>query len=250
MVRGWRETPEQVEVLGVDWRTSPSAVSGGTRMEWTGEPRTIATTLTRADVVKVTAARPRAYWIGPAWRDVIERLELHGVAMERLAAPREVEVEACRLTGVALATEPFEGRVGLAGALGEPWAGQGEPQTSGCTLERRRERFPAGSARIATDQPLGVLAMVLLEPASPDSFLRWGFFHGVLQRTEYVEGYVMEPYAERMLAADPALRAEYERAVAADAALAKDPQARLAWLYRRSPWADDRYLLYPVFAER
>ena len=58
------------------------------------------------------------------------------------------------------------------------------------------------------------------------------------------------PVAERMLAADPALRAEYERAIAADAELAKDPQARLAWLYRRTPWADDRYLLYPVFVER
>ena len=30
----------------------------------------------------------------------------------------------------------------------------------------------------------------------------------------------------------------------------EDPQARLAWLYRRTPWADDRYLLYPVFVER
>jgi hypothetical protein len=60
----------------------------------------------------------------------------------------------------------------------------------------------------------------------------------------------MEPLAERMLAADPALRADYERAVAADPELGKDPQGRLAWLYRRTPWADDRYLLYPVFRER
>jgi hypothetical protein len=219
-------------------------------MEWTGEPRTFASTLTRADAVAVSAPRPRAYWLGPAWRDVIERLELHGLEMERLDAPREVEVEACRLTGVELAAQPFEGRVGLAGALAEPWSAGGAPESAGCTIERRRERFPAGSVRIPADQPLGVLAMVLLEPTSPDSFLRWGFFHEVLQRTEYVEGYVMEPYAERMLAADPALRAEYERALAADAALAEDPQARLAWLYRRSPWADDRYLLYPVFVER
>ena len=250
MVRKANERSEPVEVLGVDWRTAPSPVSGGTRMEWTGEPRTFASTLTRAGAVAVSAPRPRAYWLAPAWRDVIERLELHGLEMERIAAPREVEVEACRLTGVELAPQPFEGRVGLAGALAEPWSAAGSPESAGCTLERRRERFPAGSVRIPADQPLGVLAMVLLEPASPDSFLRWGFFHEVLQRTEYVEGYVMEPYAERMLAADSALRAEYERAVAADAELAKDPQARLAWLYRRSPWADDRYMLTPVFVER
>jgi hypothetical protein len=52
------------------------------------------------------------------------------------------------------------------------------------------------------------------------------------------------------LSEDAALKAEYEAAVAADAELAADPDARLAWLYRHTEWADDRYLLYPVFVER
>jgi hypothetical protein len=34
--------------------------------------------------------------------------------------------------------------------------------------------YPKGSVYITTDQPLGDLAMVLLEPLSKDSF-RWGF---------------------------------------------------------------------------
>jgi murein tripeptide amidase MpaA len=244
------ENTTEVEVLGIDWRTSPSKVSGGTWMEWTGQPRTFRAPLRLSDFVVASAARPRAYWVPPAWSDVVERLELHGIALERLEAPREVDVEACRLSGVKLAEQPFEGRVQLAGTSTEPWSAAPAATGSGCTVERRRERLPAGSVRVPTDQPLGLLAMLLLEPASPDSFLRWGFFHEILQRTEYVEGYVMEPLAERMLAADAALRAEYERAVAADPALAGDPRARLAWLYRRSPWADDRYLLYPVFVER
>jgi hypothetical protein len=59
----------------------------------------------------------------------------------------------------------------------------------------------------------------------------------------------MEPEAERLLAADPRLSAEYAAAVAADPKLAADPDQRLTWIYRRSPWADSRHLLYPVYTE-
>ena len=45
--------------------------------------------------------------------------------------------------------------------------------------------------------------MVLLDPQSDDSFLAWGFFPEILQRTEYIEGYVIAPLAERMLEIRP-----------------------------------------------
>ena len=66
-------------------------------------------------------------------------------------------------------------------------------------IERRRQVFPAHSYRIPTDQDLGRLAALLLEPQSADSFFQWGSFLEVLQRTEYSEAYVMEPLAERMM---------------------------------------------------
>jgi hypothetical protein len=52
-----------------------------------------------------------------------------------------------------------------------------------------------------------------------------------------------------MLAADPALKAEFEARLAAEPAFAADPHARLAWFYERTPFYDDRYLLYPVGRE-
>jgi hypothetical protein len=96
---------------------------------------------------------------------------------------------------------------------------------------------------------LGDLAVLLLEPESPDSFLQWGFFHEIFQRTEYVEGYVMEPMAERMLAEDPALREAFEQKLRDDEAFAGDPRERLQWFYRRTPYFDDRWGLYPVARE-
>ncbi len=77
-----------------------------------------------------------------------------------------------------------------------------------------------------------------------------GFFNELLQRTEYIEGYVVAPMAEKMLAEDAALKAEFETKLAADAKFAADPTARLQWFYKRSQFYDDRYLLYPVGIER
>jgi murein tripeptide amidase MpaA len=228
------EPPPTVDFAGVESRTEPSAVSGGPRMVWTGQPRSLRLPLVMLDAPTATAPRPRAYWIPPAWPEVVERLQVHGVRVERLAAPREVEVDAYRLRDPKLESAPFEGRVRV---------------TATATPERRRERLTAGWVRVSTDQPLGDLALLLLEPGAPDSFFQWGFFHEALQQTEYVEGYAMEPMAAAMLAEDPALKAEFEAALAADAKLAADPKARLQWLYMRTPFFDPRWGLYPVLRE-
>ena len=53
-----------------------------------------------------------------------------------------------------------------------------------------------------------------------------------------------------MLAADPKLKADFEVKLASDAKFAADPNARMQWFYERSPYYDDRYLLYPVGIER
>ena len=130
---------------------------------------------------------------------------------------------------------PFEGRYTLKTSV---------------KAENRQETFPPGSIRVPTSQPLGDLAVALLEPQSDDSFFAWGFFLEILQRTEYIEGYVMAPMAERMLADDPKLKAEFETKLRDDPKFSENPEARLRWFYERSPYHDDRYLLYPVGLER
>jgi len=103
---------------------------------------------------------------------------------------------------------------------------------------------------VPTAQPLGDLAVALLEPESNDSLLAWGFFLEILQRTEYIEGYVLAPMAEEMLGANPKLKAEFESKLREDPKFAADPTARKRWFYERSPYYDDRYLLYPIGIER
>jgi len=96
---------------------------------------------------------------------------------------------------------------------------------------------------------LGDLAIHLLEPAAPDSFFSWGFFLEALQRVEYVEGYVMEPMAEKMLQEDADLRKQFEELIANDKEFANDPQKRLQWFYEKTPFYDHDWNVYPVARE-
>jgi len=130
---------------------------------------------------------------------------------------------------------PSEGRVPVA--------------ATGVTHETRTITFPPGSVRVSTDQPLGALATYLLEPESDDSLFAWGFFSEILQRVEYMEPYAIAPMAERMLDSDPALKAEFEKRLKDDEGFAASPLRRLQFFYERSPFYDERYLLYPVGRE-
>jgi hypothetical protein len=236
---GWTlgEKPvREVEFLPVAHEKFTSPASGQEEIRWLGRAAKPIMVPLYEEVPTLHLRRPTAYWVPAHKSDVIERLAAHGMMMETLKEARSVNVEMLRLPEAKHDATPFEGRfMAMAGKV---------------ETERREEWFPPGSVRVPTDQPLGNLAMILLEPESEDSFFTWGFFPEILQRTEYAEGYVMAPLAERMLAEDAKLKAEFDAKLATDADFAKDPRARLSWFYARTPYSDARYRLYPVGIER
>ncbi|MEO8045071.1 MAG: M14 family metallopeptidase [Spartobacteria bacterium] len=241
----WENDPkapnDTIEYKGIESRAVPSAISGGVRMEFTGKPITQKVPYLRSHRVTASVKRPKAYWIPPAWNDVAPRLELHGIQFERIAEPRDLEVTSYRLNDARiLGANP--------GDEAQPFEGHAQMRAKPVAL-RRTEHFPAGSVRVPADQPLGDLAVVLLEPASPDSFFQWGFFGEVLQPTEYIEGYILEPMAEKMMASDPKLAAEFRDKLAADEAFRSSPKERLRWFYARTPFMDERWKIYPVARE-
>ena len=227
--------PEMLDMLLIDSRTEPSTVSGGNKITYLGKPVTVRRAVYRQSEIAVSVPRAKAYWIPAAWSDIADRLKMHGVSMDRISDPRELDVEMYRLGPPKYEAESFEGHVRVAASS---------------TTEHRTERFPAGSFRVPTDQPLGDLISVLLEPASEDSFLQWGFFDSIFQRTEYVENYVVEKMAEEMMAADPALKSEFEKRLASDEAFRASADQRLDFFYSRSPYSDSRWRLYPIARER
>jgi len=97
------------------------------------------------------------------------------------------------------------------------------------------------------DQAAANVAIHLLEPNGPDSLLYWGFFNSIFEQKEGGSGYVLEKLARDMMDKDPKLKEEFEKRVAADAAFARSPQARLRFFYERSPYfVNQKIGVYPV----
>ncbi len=235
IVANWKPSPDPsdtVEFKGITHTSFASPASGAKEIRWLGTPVTLPHLTVFHDVRDGILTLPTAWWVPATRPDIIAKLRLHGVRLETIAAPRRVTVEMLRLVDPAIATHANEGHVELA--------------IGGVTRERRTETFPAGSVRVAADQPLRDLAAIMLEPESRESLLAWGEFPEILQRTEYIEGYAMAPLADRMLG-DPATKAAFD--VWLGAHPAADADARLAWFYARTPYYDDRYLLYPIGRE-
>lgn len=222
-----------ISFLGITHENYYSAISGAQEVRWLGKPVTQQMPVYGVEAERVSKL-PLAWWVPANASDVISRMKLHGVQMQTITEPRSIRLDMVRLIKPKLGNA-IEGRVPLS--------------AQEYRHETRLEIMPAGSVRVPSDQPLALLAAAMLEAESPDSFLAWNFFPGMLQRTEYIEGYVIEPMAAAMLARDPALKVAFEERLAADKAFAADPTARLQWFYERSPYYDQRYLLYPVGRE-
>jgi len=230
------DTPTMRPFKGILFERYRSEASGTDEIRWLGKPDPELWRMPfYGSKPTLTLDRPKAYWIPAHRSDLIERLRIHGVEMEALAAPRTVSVDMLRLKDPRVAPRTNEGHVPISVAA--------------VAVERRDWTFAPGSVRVSTDQPLGDIVVLLLEPQSSESFFAWGMIPEVLNRVEYIEGYAIAPLADRMLAADPALKAEFEARLAADPAFAADPDARLGWFYERTPFHDDRHLLYPIARE-
>jgi hypothetical protein len=221
---------------GIASSTRESPASGTREVQWLGTPQDLPD-LTVHHVTKpgITINRPKAYYIPVSKPDILDVLTTHGIQMEPLLEDTTLTLDHYRLVDPVASATPFEGR---------------HTMTTKVRMESGAHTLPAGTMRVSTDQPLGDLAIALLEPEHLDSLPAWGFVPEILQRTEYIEGYVIAPLAERMMQDDPHLKAEFEARLASDPAFAKDPEARLLWFYERSPFHDREYLRYPVGIER
>jgi murein tripeptide amidase MpaA len=231
--------PDTFLLLGIESKIHKSTITNSDYIEWLGRPKTIKVAHYKESDPIDWITRPKGYWVPASCNIVIERLKIHGIEMEVLTVAREVAVEMYRIEDAKFENEnhqslPYEGHM----------------QVSGTTkTEFRKEIFSPGSVYISTNQPLGDLAMTLLEPKSKDSFFSWGFFLNIFQRTEYIEAYVMEPMAKIMLEDSPELKKEFEQKIAQDKDFANDPNAIFSWFYSKTKYYDDRYLLYPVARE-
>jgi murein tripeptide amidase MpaA len=224
-----RSVPHQLK--GVEYKTELSAISGAQRVIFGSKP--IELTVPLYDDARTTASvtPPRYYVIPPQWTSVIDILATHGLRFQRLKDDTALDVESYRFSEIKFASSSFEGRV--------------MPSYKASLIKENR-RFPKGSVVLPLDQAAARVAIYLLEPDSPDSFVAWGFFNSVFEQKEYGESYVLEKLAREMLEKDLTLKHEFEQKVASDPKFASDARARLGFFFQRSQFWDKELNLYPV----
>ncbi len=230
------EHVKTIEFRGYEYTREPSAISGALMTRYNNKKPQIWRIPLRDEVrpaISVTAPRG-GYVVPAAYADLMrEKLQLHGVDFKEIAgALPKASVETFRASDVKRSPTTFEGHTMV------NLSGEWQPET---------RDIPKGSLFVPIAQRRSQLAMLLLEPKSPDSLVSWGFFNTSFEPKEYMEAYVAEAVGEEMLKKNPEVKKEFERRLADDPAFAASPAQRLDFFYKRSPSWDERLNLYPVY---
>jgi hypothetical protein len=221
-----------VEFEGVDYQFVDSPTGGAKVPRWGTEPKTYTVPFFTNEHPVDTVTVPYAYVIPRPWLPVIEEaLVAHHLDVKYMPTSKDVPVESYRFSDVSFAPKPYEGKFRV---------------SFKSTSVMETLHLPAGSAVVVLDQPRAQVAIHLLEPSGPDSFLRWGFFSQIFEQKEYVEPYVADTLAARMLSESPELPAEFNARLKSDSAFAASQDARFQFFNERSPYWDRRKDLYPI----
>ena len=229
------ETSVPFTLKGVEFSQTHSEISGDIWTQYDpSKPKTFQIAYWRDLDVAQSAHVPAAYLVPAGWTQVIEKLQQHGLRLETLARAVTVSAQGYRLSEPKWADAPFEGRLMLR-------------QFTEKTEDPASMTFAPGAVLVPMDQRAANVAVNLLEPQAPDSLLRWGFVNALFEQKESGDARVLEKLARDMLAKDAALKSEFETRLKDDPAFAKDPEARLEFFYRRSPWYTRQNVgAYPV----
>ncbi|KAF7769745.1 hypothetical protein PCIT_a2640 [Pseudoalteromonas citrea] len=234
--RSYAKQPDHIQFKGISYKNFESAISGQMEAKYLGEPKFYDNLpiYWQKEVAK-TVSVPKAFYIPPAYPDIVEKLRLHGVLVEKITSSEEkVGLQQARVSKHKFASSPFEGRFRVSADF---------------AFDALTARSLTNWYYVSTDQNKSELITHLLHPQAPDSFFQWGEFNTIFQRTEYVENYALEPYARSMLKNNPAMALEFDKKIREDSDFANNAKARLTWLYKKTPFYDQAYLKYPVLFE-
>jgi hypothetical protein len=110
---------------------------------------------------------PRAYVLGADAGILAERLRAHGIQVEPLPATGwRGAAQIFRVDAVQTSPQPFQRRT--------------TQEVDGLWQEPTTLEISGGGWRVPVDQPLGRLAVLLMEPRADDGFVAWGFLESWL----------------------------------------------------------------------
>ncbi len=131
----------------------------------TTEPRDYEAQYYGATETTLSVEKPYAYLVPASAKKVIENLQRHGLTVDELREDIDLDVEIYKIDQLSRGRD-FQ---------------QHQPIEIEATVRKESRRFDAGTIIVRTGQPLGALAVTLLEPQSSDGLATWNFFDDELK---------------------------------------------------------------------
>src|SRR5690606_16720686 len=148
---------DSFELKGISQQNVASTITGTDYVQWTGKPTQQKVYVYGDTLVNLAVTKPKNYWVPGAWTEVVGILTAHGIKMDKINHVTTIEVELYHITDPEFNNTPFEGHFKV----------KAKPIAT-----RMQYTFPKGSFKITTDQPLGDLLALLLEPQSAESLFQ------------------------------------------------------------------------------
>lgn len=151
----------------------------------TGRVKTIDMPIYDRFTPTLSVSMPFAYAFPPDVGDsLVRRLVMHGVAVETLEQGVDASVSSFTVDSTSVATRPFQQH--RERRIDGSW---GTPET---------RSLPAGTLVVRTGQPLGVLAVYLLEPSSDDGFVDWNVLEPWANERTFPVVRIVQPVRARL----------------------------------------------------
>lgn len=175
--------PEPVEVLSYEF-VRETDEQGRTRTKVTDRPCTYRVPYFGHYEATRSEQFPAAYLFPGQLREVADKLQQHGIVVERIAQCCTLWVKTYRVEKIEAASRPFQGHypVNLSGS----WQGE-------------QKVFVPGDFFVDVAQPLAPLIGYLLEPESEDGLVTWNFFDRYLYAHQWASQPASFPVSKVMV---------------------------------------------------
>ncbi|MCX6269742.1 MAG: M14 family metallopeptidase [Bacteroidetes bacterium] len=220
-----------IDFLGFEYTSEKSALSGGQWFKYTNKPAVFRIPYFNKVFPSITAMLPEAYLIPPEWKEVIDKLSVHGIQYFTTKKETRLKVSSYRFREVTFKPIPYEGR---------------QIASFKCDTILEEVTWPVGTIVVDMNQRSAKVIAYLLEPMASTSLAYWGFFNTIFEQKEYAESYVMEKMAREMMEKDPDIVVELQKMKTADPKFAQSPEMILNWFYERTPYWDHKFNVYPI----
>ncbi|KQS89995.1 hypothetical protein [Chryseobacterium sp. Leaf394] len=220
---------------GFEGKYKPSEISGKPRLYYDrNKPFTKEIKLFTTAIPTGYITIPKYYVIPQSQYRVIEELKRNQIHMKLIRKDSAIAVESYKIDDFKTVKNPSEGHY--------------LHYDTKVSHSDKKITFQAGDYLVSTQQ-FGVKYIIeTLEPEATDSFFNWNFFDGILSQKEYFSAYIFEDTAAELLKKEKDLKQKFEAKKASDKEFATDGTVQLDWIYRNSPYFEEKtFRQYPVY---